>query len=269
MCSLDPGERVDTGSEPLGLTEPAQSSHQQEQHGEIENEFPAMRRTDVELRATGALRPGAPITVEAVLKGNRSSAGTSLEILVLDDDDGAETGYSEVAKRVREWTGPVAARAEHPGGIPAIDAIHRNGAFERGEHKLLARAERAIEPDAIGLPAEVLDERLFRGHEHVLLEGVDSPVVGELLAPIVALGRVGEDLDDDLRIEHAVAHLVPEDWRAADDRDVGVEKRFVAPSLILISELSLSGRQTPKAGSPIVRQWKVRNSLGPRWRRRI
>src|SRR5262245_30699548 len=71
-------------------------------------------------------------------------------------------------------------------------------------------------------PAEPLDADRVLGDEHVLTQRWNPTVVGELPAPVARLGRGGEDLDDDVRVEQRVDLVVFELGFPAEGREVGI-----------------------------------------------
>jgi hypothetical protein len=84
---------------------------------------------------------------------------------------------------------------------------------------------------AVGAPKD-LDAPLILGDQHVLAKRRDPRVVGELLAAIVALRRLGEDLDEDRRVRDRftedlpVAHDLLNVNRPAEHRPVRIGRQI-------------------------------------------
>src|SRR5205823_699275 len=102
------------------------------------------------------------------------------------------------------------------------------GKGERGVEALYL----GVEP-LLAIAAIVLDAVFVLPDEDVLLERFDVLVREELSAAIVALGSLGEHLEDDQRIEKNVPLVLGVLRRAADDRRI----RIVETSRPLDSDL--------------------------------
>ncbi len=84
------------------------------------------------------------------------------------------------------------------------------GIADLGQHPVLAPPREVLHPDPV------------LRHQHVLPQRLQPPVVGELLAPVVALGGLGQNLHDQRRVEQRVHVPVLEARLPADRHHVGV-----------------------------------------------
>src|SRR4051812_14939765 len=85
-----------------------------------------------------------------------------------------------LASAVSSW----ADRLEHVG----VDPIHLDRATHGREGHPLARSVDAEGPASIRLPCEHLDAPILLRCDHVLREGRDRTIAGELVAAIIGLG---------------------------------------------------------------------------------
>lgn len=72
---------------------------------------PAVRRIGLELRATGAFRPGAPIVVTSSARGVKSARGVDWELIVLDED-GVSADVRGTGRPVAQFRGELSRRAQ-------------------------------------------------------------------------------------------------------------------------------------------------------------
>lgn len=113
------------------------------------SEFPALQRVSLTLRASGTFRPGEPVTIQAVVRANRPSLRTDVELFVIDDPDATRAATGSV-RRLERLTTSFAAKAERE--VPATEVTfpaagyYRIGAraVSRGEPSEAARSDTAI-----------------------------------------------------------------------------------------------------------------------------
>jgi hypothetical protein len=102
---------------------------------------PAVRRIGLEVRATGAFRPGAPIVVTSTARGVKAARGVDWELVVLDEEGGS-TEIRRVGRSLAKFTGELprggqqqlTATLTFPRVLPR--ALHRagRGAGQRDAH---------------------------------------------------------------------------------------------------------------------------------------
>jgi hypothetical protein len=105
---------------------------------------------------------------------------------------------------------------------PGIDLAQRYAAADRLQPKRILEAEQVRENPLVTLPSVTLHAYLVLSDEHIFAQRLEAVVMSELLAPIVRLGRGGEDLDDDGWIEKRIRFAVLALRVAADGHDVGL-----------------------------------------------
>jgi len=106
---------------------------------------------------------------------------------------------------------------------PVVDLGQGKLALDRldGHHGVQAGAF-GQQPAAVGLAREALDAQLVLADQQVVGQRVQRAVLGELLAPVVGLRGLGEDLDDDGGVEQDVQLFGLEARPAANDAGVRI-----------------------------------------------
>ena len=87
-------------------------------------------------------------------------------------------------------------------------------------------SEHLEHPTTIGAPLEALHPDLLLRDDDVLLERRDGAVLLELLPPIVSLGGIGEDLDDQARGEQYITAPVLELVLRSEGDEVRIDPRI-------------------------------------------
>src|SRR5262245_60663623 len=90
----------------------------------------------------------------------------------------------------------MASRAGAHGWLQSVlvNTIHVEEGVQAGERCARARAIHPQHPAIIRLAREHFYPRRFLRGEHIDAERLNRPVLIELVAPIISLGRIGEDL---------------------------------------------------------------------------
>ena len=132
------------------------------------SEFPSIRRVDLELKASGAFLPGAPVRIDAVARANRAAANVFYELVVLDDDRAVQGPPGAVRRpaKLGDWRGSLSERA--------TQALSGMVTFSRpGYYRVFARL--TSEPVAGEKPAVPRrDTLVFNGSDETLWILIDE-----------------------------------------------------------------------------------------------
>ena len=101
-CDREPTTAPSVPPSSLALAGPASTERA------MTTEFPAVRRVELVLRASGSFRPGTPISITARVLAKRAARNVELQLVILDEDPTDSQGAERRTRPLTQWRGTLA-----------------------------------------------------------------------------------------------------------------------------------------------------------------